>query len=364
MRQRIEILALPGDGIGPEVMSQALRVLHKVADIAGLALVVHEDLIHGQAWDTYGTFCRDETVHQAKNVDAVLVGAVGGEKWDNLVPSGTPEEKDGLMRLRKELDVFAGIRPARSYIHLKEKTPYRPELLNEVDLIVLREMCGGIMFTFPRGIESDSKGMKRGFDTAAYDVNEVKRHARFGFELARKRKKHLTSVDKANVMESGAFWREIVTKVSLNYPDVHFQNMYADNCSYQLAINPKQFDVILADNLFGDILSDQAAALSGSLGMLASASLPDNPSNSPGIYEPVHGSAPDIAGKNIANPIGMILSLALMFEFGFSMQEISEKLHLTVEEVTQTGPLTPDLGGLGTTSQVTDAILQALERNF
>ncbi len=362
MSRKIEILVLPGDGIGPEVMSQALRVLHKISDMADLSLVIHEDLIHGQAWDAYGTFCRDETVHQAKNVDAVLVGAVGGEKWGNLAPGGTPEEKDGLMRLRKELDVFAGIRPARSYSHLNEKTPYRPELLDEVDLIVLREMCGGVMFASPRGIESDSKGPKRGFDTAAYDVNEIKRHARFGFELARKRRGHLTSVDKANVMESGAFWREIVSEVSFEYPDVHFQNMYADNCSYQLAINPKQFDVILADNLFGDILSDQAAALSGSLGMLASASL-TNQSNSPGIYEPVHGTAPDIAGKNIANPIGMILSLALMFEFGFSMQEISEKLHLAVEEVTRTGPLTPDLGGLGTTNEVTEAILRELERN-
>ena len=362
--KEIEILVLPGDGVGPEVMLQALRVLEKISDITNLPFVVHEDLIHGQAWDAYGTFCRDETVDRAKSVDAVLVGAVGGEQWGNLVPNGTPEEKDGLMRLRKELDVFAGIRPAKSYSHLRERSPYRQELLREVDLIVLREMCGGVMFASPRGIEKDGAQLIRGFDTAAYNLEEVRRHAHFGFQLARQRNKHLTSVDKANVMESGVFWREVVSGLASEYPDVHFENMYADNCSYQLAINPKQFDVILADNLFGDILSDQAAALSGSLGMLASASLPDNPSNSPGIYEPVHGTAPDIAGKNIANPIGMILSLALMFEFGFSMQEISEKLHLAVEEVTRTGPLTPDLGGLGTTSEVTDAILHSLERNF
>ncbi len=364
MTKELEILALPGDGIGPEVMAPALRLLERIIDKAGLSLVLHEDLIHGQAWDAHETFCRDETVEKAKAVDAVLVGATGGEKWDNLVPNGTPEEKDGLMRLRKELDVFAGIRPAKSYTHLFDKTPYQSEVLHNVDLIILREMCGGVMFANPRGIEKDGTQLIRGFDTSSYSVEEVERHAHFGFQLAQSRNKRLTSVDKANVMESGVFWREVVTGVSEEYPDVYFENMYADNCSYQIAIRPSQFDVILADNLFGDILSDQAAALSGSLGMLASASLPSHLSNSPGIYEPVHGTAPDIAGENVANPIGMILSLALMFEFGFSMQGIAEKIHLAVEEVTQTGPLTPDLGGSGTTSEVADAILLAVERNF
>ena len=285
------LLVLPGDGIGPEVMAQCLRVLDSVVDHASLDLVVVEDLIGGQAWDAYGTFCRDETVATARGSDGVLCGAVGGPAYDDLIPDGSPEEKDGLMRLRRELDVHAGIRPAVALPHLAGVSPYRPEVIDGADLIVLREMCGGVMFASPRGVDRSRAG-RRGLDTAAYDEYEIARHARVAFELARRRRGRVTSVDKANVMESGVLWREVVSEVATEFPDIELEHLYADVCSYRIAVNPVVFDVIVADNLFGDILSDQAGALAGSLAMLPSACLPGlDRSAGPGIYEPVHGSA-------------------------------------------------------------------------
>lgn len=351
---------LPGDGIGPEVTAAGVRVLEAIAADAGLGITVVQDLIHGQAWDAHGTFCRDETVEVAKASAGVLCGAVGGPQYDNLVPDGTPEQKDGLMRLRRELDVFAGIRPATATAHLLAHTPYRPDVIAGVDLIVLREMCGGVMFAQPRGI--DRSGTRHGFDTNAYSEAEIERHARVGFELARRRRGKVSSADKANVMESGVLWREVVTEVGVEYPDVELSHLYADNCSYQIAIDPTQFDVIITDNLFGDILSDQAAALAGSLGMLPSASLPGlDPLAGPGIYEPVHGSAPDIAGQGVANPIGMILSVSLLLRYGLARPDLAGRIDHACAAATQS-VRTRDLGGTATTTEMTDEVLRRLEQ--
>ena len=271
----LRILALGGDGIGPEVLGAALRVLDRVAAIEGLAPTVEEDLLHGAAWERFGTFCREETVAAARRADAVLVGAVGGPRWDAITVPGGPEMQDGLMRLRKGLDVFAGLRPAKARECLLPLTPYRLEVCQGADVVVLRELCGGVYFSEPRGIADLPGGGRRGFDTTAYDTAEILRIARAGFELARRRRGKLTSTDKANVMESGVLWREVVEALGASdYPDVELTHLYADNAAYQLGRDPLAFDVILGDNLFGDILSDQAGTIAGSLGMLPSASLP------------------------------------------------------------------------------------------
>ncbi len=358
MAQRV--LVLPGDGIGPEVTRQGCRVLNAIAAENHLDLCLDSDLIGGAAWDIHGTFCRHETVAAAKQSVGVLCGAVGGPQYDNLVPEGTPEEKDGLMRLRRELDVYAGIRPATALAHLASQTPFRSDAIAGADVIVLREMCGGVMFCEPRGI-SRNGAVRIGTDTAAYDENEIARHARAGFLLARKRRGKVTSVDKANVMESGVLWREVVTEVAAEFLDVELEHLYADNCSYQLAINPRRFDVIVTDNLFGDILSDQAGALCGSLAMLPSACLPGLDAGAgPGIYEPVHGSAPDIAGLGIANPIGMILSVALLLRYGLARDDLATQLEMACARAT-VETRTPDLGGTASTEQMTDSVLEQLD---
>ena len=345
-------------------MVHGLCILDKASQIFGFELSVEEDLIHGAAWKKFGTFCRDQTVSTAKNADGVLVGAVGQINDEILPRSSKPEENDGLMRLRKELDVFAGLRPTVVSSHLLDQLPYRAEISKGVDIIVLREMCGGVMFAEPRGIEVLSEVQKRGYDTTSYTTYEVERLAKVAFDLARRRKKHVVSVDKANVMESGVLWREIVTEVSEDFPDVELQHMYADNCSYQLAVNPSQFDVIISDNLFGDIISDQVGSLAGSLGMLPSASLPFFPeygeSCSVGIFEPVHGSAPDIYGKNIANPVGMILSVALFIEYGLGGVEESNVIRKAVEKTLAKGIKTIDIGGNASPEKVTASILEEM----
>ncbi len=342
-------------------MTQARRVLDEVAARAQLDLTVDEDLIGGQAWDEHGTFCRDETVAAAAASAGVLCGAVGGPTYDGLVSEGTPEEKDGLMRLRRALDVFAGIRPAIALPHLQERSPYRREVLGGADLVVLREMCGGVMFAHPRGVDRAGP-LRCGFDTAAYREDEIARHAQVGFELARRRKKKVTSVDKANVMESGVLWREVVSEVACDHPDVEIEHLYADNCSYQLALDPRPFDVIVTDNLFGDILSDQAGALAGSLGMLPSACLRGLDAGAgPGIYEPVHGSAPDIAGLGIANPIGMILSVAMFLRHGLDRADLAHQVEAACADATVT-TRTPDLGGRASSTEMTDAVLRRLDR--
>ena len=378
-RDRFTVLALGGDGIGPEVVNAGLEVLQAAADAAGLRIEVEQDLLHGAAWERYGTFCRDETVARARVVDAVLVGAVGDPRYDEYlagdafriedagtdVPaSRNPVDKDGLMRLRRELDVYAGLRPARVFDALVERTPYRPERVGGADLMMVRELCGGAYFGLPRGIERLPGGGRRAFDATVYTEAEIKRVARTGFELARRRRKRLLSVDKANVMESGMLWREVVSMFGArDYPDVELTHFYADNAAYQLARAPCDFDVVLADNLLGDLLSDQAGALAGSLGMLPSASLaglpPDGEQAKPGIYEPVHGSAPDIAGRGIANPYGTILSVAMMFEYGFALPAIARRIESAVETSLRTGPRTPDIGGDAGTAEVTNAVILA-----
>ena len=344
-------------------MGEALRLLEEIVPSLEFGIDIKEDLLHGQSWDEYGTFCRDETVTNAKSSDAILVGAVGGEKWDNIMPEGMPEEKDGLMRLRKELGVFAGLRPAWTSESLDSITSFKADYIKELDIMVLRELCGGTFFAAPRGLTKIDNGQQMGVDTTVYTTDEIVRHAKVGFELARQRRKNLVSVDKANVMESGVLWRKVVTDVSRDYPDVFLRHLYADNCAYQLAKNPTQFDVILADNLFGDLLSDLAGALTGSLGMLPSASLcglkKDPAMNAPGIFEPVHGSAQDIAGKGIVNPLGMFLSVGMMFEYGFDYPLAAEKLRFAVENALSKGVRTQDIGGNASTREMTDAVIRA-----
>jgi 3-isopropylmalate dehydrogenase len=364
MKHSLRILILGGDGIGPEVTAAGVKLLEAVAAREGLKLSLEEDLLHGAAWEAYGTFCRDETVEKARAADAVLAGAVGGPQWDHVIPDGTPAQKDGLMRLRQELDVFAGLRPARAFDALIPQTPFRPDIVSGADVMVLRELCGGAFFGAPRGIEPLPEGGERGIDTTVYTTPEIARIARAGFELARRRKGRLISADKANVMESYVLWRRVVAEIGASeYPDVELTHLYADNAAYQLCRQPRAFDVILADNLFGDLLSDEAGVLAGSLGMLPSASLPGVPKPGhpirPGLYEPVHGTAPDIAGQGIANPVGMLLSVAMMFDYGFALPAIAQRIERAVEQALAQGLRTPDLGGDAATTQMTDAVIAA-----
>lgn len=365
MAESFTLLALPGDGIGPEVTQAALSVVEAVAADAGIAIAIEHDLLHGAAWDAYGTFCRDRTLAAALAADAVLVGAVGGPAWDGIRVPGGPEMQDGLMRLRHALDSWCGLRPARALAPLEPLLPYRAGLASGADILVLREMCGGAFFAPRRGILRPPGGPRRAFDHGGYDENQIARIAHAGFRLARRRRRRLTSVDKSNVMETYVLWREVVSEVAGEYPDVAFASLLADNASYRLACDPAGFDVILADNLFGDLLSDQAAAVAGSLGMLPSAclgALPEAGERAKGIYEPVHGTAPDIAGKGIANPLGAILSAAMMFEYSFARPDLARRIEAAVTAALDSGARTPDLGGGDGSVAMTDAVLAALRR--
>jgi 3-isopropylmalate dehydrogenase len=357
-----KILALGGDGIGPEVLACALWVVEAVARAEGIAIDIQEDLLHGAAWEAHGTFCREETLAVARSADAVLVGAVGGPEWDGIRVPGGPEMQDGLMRLRCELETFAGLRPARAWPGLGHLTPYREGLAEGADILVLREMCGGVMFAPPRGREVRD-GQRYAFDTAAYDEAEIARIAHAGFRLARARRGHLVSADKGNVMESYALWRDIVGEVAEGYPEVELTHMYADNCAFQMARNPQAFDVVMGDNLIGDFLSDLAAIVAGSLGLLPSACLSGVPTPEErvaGIFEPVHGSAPNIAGQGIANPIGMILSAGMMFHYALARPDLDRRIETAVERVLTSGIGTPDIGGEATSAAVTDAVIREL----
>ena len=355
-----KILALGGDGIGPEVLEAGLAIAKAMAARGGVALSIEQGLLHGSSWEVHGTFCTEETVEKARAADAVLVGAVGGTRWDDIRVPGGPEMQDGLMRLRKELDTYAGLRPARDWPVLADRTPFKKGLVKGADIMVLREMCGGSMFASPRGRE-ERDGSRYAYDTAGYDETELRRIAVAGFELARKRRGRLGSADKANVMENYKLWRTVVNEVALEYPDVELTHMYADNCAYQMMMAPVQFDVLMACNLLGDLLSDLAATVSGGLGMLPSACLAGLPgTGAKGIYEPVHGSAPDIAGTGRANPVGMILSVAMMFEHGMRRPDLADAIVGAVEVAIENGARTPDIGGQGTTESVTDAVIGAL----
>ncbi len=354
------ILALGGDGIGPEVLTGGLRVAEKVAQCAGIHLEIHHDLLHGACWEVHGTFCRDETVVKAKEADAVLVGAIGGPRWDDIKVQGGAHMQDGLMRLRKEMAAYAGLRPARHLPSLTDRIPFAKGLADGAEIMIVREMSGGVMFAEPRGSGVENS-LRYAFDTARYDESEIRRVAIAAFELARKTKKNLVSTDKANVMESFKLWRSVVSELAHDYPDVTLSHLYADNLAYQILMQPTQFDVILCCNLLGDLLSDMTAALSGGLAMLPSACLCGPPKvGVKGIYEPVHGSAPDIAGNGVANPVGMILSVAMMFEYTMGRPDLAVKIDRAVQSAISQGVRTPDIGGTSGTETVTRAIIAQL----
>ena len=362
-----KILILPGDGIGPEVMAATRRVLDWLNASGRANFEFTEGLIGGASYDAHGTPLTDETVARAKAADAVLFACIGGPKWDKLPYDVRPEK--GLLRLRKEMQLFANLRPAIVMDALAGASSLKLDLVKGLDIMIVRELIGGVYFGEPRGIEQLKDGTRRGYNTQAYATAEILRVARVAFELARKRGKRVCSVDKANVMESGLVWREEITKLrDADYKDVELSHMYVDNCSMQLVRAPKQFDVIVTDNLFGDILSDLASMLTGSLGMLPSASLGavGRDGRQPALYEPVHGSAPDIAGQGVANPLAMILSLAMMLRYSFGMSRDADMVEHAVQAVLTKGIRTKDIAEPGQTpvgtAVMADAVVAELKR--
>ncbi|MDW8123722.1 MAG: 3-isopropylmalate dehydrogenase [Geminicoccaceae bacterium] len=359
------ILFLPGDGIGPEVMEEVRRVIGWFGK-RQLAIRVEEDFVGGAAIDRFGVPLTEETLAKAKAIGTVMFGAVGGPKYDSLPFEKKPER--GLLRLRKELGLFANLRPAMVFPALADASTLKRELVEGLDIVILRELTGGVYFGEPRGIETLPDGQKRAVDTQVYTTGEIERIARVAFELARKRKNKVTSVEKANVMYTGVLWREVVQAVhDREFPDVALEHMYADNCAMQLVRYPKQFDVIVTDNLFGDLLSDCAAMLTGSLGMLPSASLgtPGADGRRPALYEPVHGSAPDIAGKGIANPLACVLSFAMLLRYSFDLPAEADRLEKAVARVLEEGYRTPDIMQPGctrvSTAEMGTRLLAALD---
>ena len=335
-----KILVLPGDGIGVEVADQAIRVIEKLNE-QGLNASYEKDLVGGASYDVNGEPLTNSVLEKAKNSDAVLLGAVGGSKWDDVERSKRPEA--GLLGLRKELELFANLRPALVFDALVSASTLKNEVVNNLDIMIVRELTGGVYFGQPRGIEDTPNG-KKAIDTQIYHDYEIDRIARVAFDLARKRNNKVTSVEKANVMETGVLWREIVKETHKDFSDITLENMLADNCAMQLVRNPKQFDVIVTDNLFGDLLSDCAAMLTGSLGMLPSASLGEEKNGKRhGLFEPVHGSAPDIAGQDKANPIATILSLSMMLKYNLNKPELSNKVENAVQQILSEGYRTGDI---------------------
>ena len=335
-----KILVLPGDGIGVEVADQAIRVIEKLNE-QGLNASYEKDLVGGASYDVNGEPLTNSVLEKAKNSDAILLGAVGGSKWDDVERSKRPEA--GLLGLMKELELFANLRPALVFDALVSASTLKNEVVNNLDIMIVRELTGGVYFGQPRGIEDTPNG-KKAIDTQIYYDYEIDRIARVAFDLARKRNNKVTSVEKANVMETGVLWREIVKETHKDFSDITLENMLADNCAMQLVRNPKQFDVIVTDNLFGDLLSDCAAMLTGSLGMLPSASLGEEKNGKRhGLFEPVHGSAPDIAGQDKANPIATILSLSMMLKYNLNKPELSNKVESAVQKILSEGYRTGDI---------------------
>jgi 3-isopropylmalate dehydrogenase len=365
-RNIAKLLLLPGDGIGPEVMREVERVLGWLGERRGLAFATETDLVGGAALEAHGVPLTDETLAKALAADAVLFGAVGGPQWDRLPFARKPEQ--GLLRLRKELGLFANLRPAVCFRALADASSLRRELVEGLDILIVRELTGGVYFGEPRGIEDLGGGERRAVDTQVYTSSEIRRVARVAFELARKRRRKITSVEKANVMHTGVLWREEVQRLrDEDHPDVELGHMYADNCAMQLVRAPKQFDVIVTDNLFGDLLSDCAAMLTGSLGMLPSASLGavDERGRRRALYEPVHGSAPDIAGQGVANPVAMLSSLAMMLRYSFDQGDEADRLEAAIGRVLERGLRTGDIMQPGatrvTTAEMGAAVLAELE---
>lgn len=351
------LLLLPGDGIGPEVTAQVARVIDAMRERHGLALEVSEALFGGTALDAEGAPVSDATVAAAKAADAVLMGAVGGPQWSGAARHLRPEM--GLLRLRKEMEVFANLRPALCFGPLADASALKRPVVEGLDILFVRELTGGVYFGTPRGIEDMAGGGRRGVDTQVYTSEEIVRVARVAFELARGRSNLVTSLEKSNVMESGLLWRQEVTALhASDYADVRLEHMLADNAAMQLVRDPKQFDVLLTDNLFGDVLSDLAAAATGSIGMLPSAAL--GAAGKPGLYEPIHGSAPDIAGQGVANPLAAILSLEMALRWSLGEAALADRLFAAVSTALDQGARTRDLGGTLSTSQMGDAVIAAL----
>jgi len=354
-----KILVLPGDGVGTEVVREALKVLKKVESMAHLKFETKEAVVGGASIDANGVPITDEVLKTAKDSDAVLLGAVGGSKWDQLDYKVRPEQ--ALLRLRKELGLYANLRPAVIDSSLIDVSPLKKEIVEGVDILVVRELTGGIYFGKPKGVAKNPDGTERAFNTEEYSTHEVERIALKAFELARKRKRKVTSVDKANILESSELWRRVVTQIGKRFPDVQLNHMYVDNCAMQLIRNPKQFDVIVTTNLFGDILSDEAAMLTGSIGMLPSASLGDHHA----LYEPVHGSAPDIAGKNQVNPVATILSVAMMLKYTFQLYDLAHAVEQAVKDVLKEGHRTLDIAQNGkqtvSTNRMGDLIVERIK---
>ena len=342
--KRFKVAVLPGDGIGPEIIKEALKVLKVLGKRFNIHWTLEEAPVGGASIDEHGKPLTDEVLDQVMRSDAVLLGAVGGPKWEGLDYSKRPER--ALLALRKELALFANLRPVKIYKPLIDASTLKKEVVDGVDIMVVRELTGGIYFGEPRGVEKLPDGTSRGVNTMVYTTPEIERIAIVAFEVAKPRRKKVTSVDKANVLETTELWRKVVTEVGADYPDIELNHMYVDNAAMQLIRNPKQFDVIVTGNMFGDILSDEAAMLTGSIGMLPSASL--GPTRNRAMYEPIHGSAPDIAGKDMANPIATVLSAAMMMRFSFNMEEAATAIEEAVETVLNRGLRTPDIHQPGT----------------
>lgn len=354
----MKIAILPGDGIGPEIIKQAKRVLD-VLRADGIKIEIEHGAIGGAGFDADRDPLPESTLKLAREADAVLLGAVGGPQYDTLPRESRPEQ--GLLRIRKELNLFANLRPAVVFPELANASSLRPELVENLDLMILRELTGDIYFGQPRGRRSLDNGDEEGFDTMRYSSSEIDRIARVAFDVARKRNNRVCSVDKANVLDTSILWREVVTRVSRDYPEVELTHMYVDNAAMQLVRAPKQFDVMLTGNIFGDILSDEASMLTGSIGMLPSASMDEN---NKGLFEPIHGSAPDIAGKDLANPLATILSVSMMLRYSFGHLEIADRIDNAVKLVLATGLRTKDIAQPGCkevgTQQMGDAVIERL----
>jgi 3-isopropylmalate dehydrogenase len=354
----MKIAILPGDGIGPEIVAEAVRVLDALRR-DGLALETEEAPIGGAGYDAAGHPLPEATLALAQSADAVLMGAVGGPRYDTLPRALRPEQ--GILGIRKALGLFANLRPAILYPELAAASTLKPEVVAGLDLMIIRELTGDIYFGQPRGRRRNAAGEDEGFDTMLYAESEIRRIAHVGFRTARRRNRRLCSVDKANVLDTSILWREVVTKVAAEYPDVELSHMYVDNAAMQLVRNPKQFDVVVTGNIFGDILSDEASMLAGSIGMLPSASLDVD---GKGLYEPIHGSAPDIAGQGRANPLATILSLGMMFRYTFGRADVAERIEGAVRRVLAHGMRTADIARPGEsvvgTRAMGDGVLAAL----
>jgi 3-isopropylmalate dehydrogenase len=356
------IAVLPGDGIGQEVTPQAVRVLKSIGKATGHGFEFEEALVGGSAIDAHGTPLPDQTLKLCQASQAILFGAVGGPKWDTLPQEQRAER--GLLGLRKELDLYANLRPAKCFPFLIDASPLKRSVVEGTDLMVVRELTGGLYFGEPRGVEYFADGGARAINTMAYTSREIERVARMGFEVARKRRRRLTSVDKANVLVVSQLWRDVVTRVAKDYPDVTLEHVLVDNCAMALVAHPTRFDTLVTENTFGDILSDEAAILAGSMGMLPSASI----GGSAGLYEPVHGTAPDIAGQGIANPIAAILSAAMLLRYSLALEADADRVERAVERVLEAGHRTGDIARPGEktigTREMGDLIVREVEAQY